>query len=472
MVSNFNDYLLIKENPDTITASGKNLWFNDSDAIPFFFQVNSNHTEVVKVFVGDFGESHRHINCPIPEPDPDFYDDIYDEDDAENSVQSSLSTKSKTSLTNCNPNEKRAYAGRLWLNNKIISFWVYPNVTLFKSMIESLEEELSIKIYNNNWVVEVLKDENEPDFDFKIRQPDDEEEDFYFGSRDTSRETRYSYDQVLIPIEKYIGSNDYPDEERIEHLKKWQDKEKEKKPGEIKVIGFGSDKTAIDRPHNIKYRQAIHQENNKYIKENPDYVNDKGTPYYNSSDTAIPFYFDVNEDHTKVEKIYIGEPGEYHGDIKNNGWGSHNKVYPGRLWLDGKIMAFWVYPNETLFKSMIRAIEYKLNIKIFNNRWRIEIQKMFGTIKRREFRPDNYSDYYNNDGGYSNAMIVPIEDFAGSEPVPEEEYFQHLKKWQDKEKDKKKGEIKVVGFGSDKTAIDKPHNIKWRQALHQENKKH
>ena len=47
------------------------------------------------------------------------------------------------------------------------------------------------------------------------------------------------------------------------HLKKWQDKEKEKKSGEQKVIGFGSDKTAIDRPHNIKYRQTIYQENAK-----------------------------------------------------------------------------------------------------------------------------------------------------------------------------------------------------------------
>ena len=44
-------------------------------------------------------------------------------------------------------------------------------------------------------------------------------------------------------------------------MKKWQDKEKEKKPGEIKVTGFGSDKTAIDRPHNIKYRQIIYKEN-------------------------------------------------------------------------------------------------------------------------------------------------------------------------------------------------------------------
>ena len=467
MVSNFNDYLLFKESPDNIHTGGVSLNFAESDAIPFFFEVNSNHTKVERIFVGDYGSAHREINCNIPDP-YDSYGNLVSPD----SLLGSLGTKPDSlDDTNCEDSQ-RAYAGRIWVKNKVISFWVYPNVTLFKSIIESLENELNLIIFDNDWFVEVLKDRNEPDFDFKIRQTDDDAEDFYFGSRDTSRETRYSYDETLIPIEQYIGSENPPEEFRIQHLQNWKDKEKEKKQGEIKVVGFGSDKTAIDRPHNIKYRQAIQQENNNYIKESPDHVYYKGTSYYNSSDKAIPFYFDVNEDHTKVEKIYIGEPGEYHGDIKNNGW--DNKVYPGRLWHDGKLMAFWVYPNETLFKSMVRAIEYKLNIKIFNNGWKIEIQEFYGTIKRRKFDTAFNVDYYYNDGGYSNAniKIIPIEDFAGSEPVPEEEYFQHLKKWQDKEKDKKKGEIKVVGFGSDKTAIDKPHNIKWRQALHQENKKH
>ena len=39
----------------------------------------------------------------------------------------------------------------------------------------------------------------------------------------------------------------------------WQEKDKLKK--EKGVHGFGSDKTAWDRPHNIKYRRAIYQEN-------------------------------------------------------------------------------------------------------------------------------------------------------------------------------------------------------------------
>ena len=427
MIIKFNNY--IKESPDVLIDDEEEYLWGAKDARPFFVDVNADHTKVNRIHIGNYGRSHDSM--------PYSYN-----------------------------NDSRAYAGRLWMYSKIISFWVYPNINLFRQIIKELENELGFKIFNDGWRIEILRNDKNKINRSKFN-PDDNG-DYYFGDRNFNRNRLYE----LIPIEQYVSSENQSEEDYNKHLKKWQDKEKEKKKGEIKVVGFGSDKTAIDRPHNIKYRQAIHQENNNYIKESPDHVYYKGTSYYNSSDKAIPFYFDVNEDHTKVEKIYIGEPGEYHGDIKNNGW--DNKVYPGRLWHDGKLMAFWVYPNETLFKSMVRAIEYKLNIKIFNNGWKIEIQEFYGTIKRRKFDTAFNVDYYYNDGGYSNAniKIIPIEDFAGSEPVPEEEYFQHLKKWQDKEKDKKKGEIKVVGFGSDKTAIDKPHNIKWRQALHQENKKH
>ena len=40
--------------------------------------------------------------------------------------------------------------------------------------------------------------------------------------------------------------------------------------------------------------------------------------------------------------------------------------------------------------------------------------------------------------------------------------------WDEKEKLKKKSGVK--GFGSSKTSWDSPMNIKWRQALYQENK--
>ena len=32
--------------------------------------------------------------------------------------------------------DNKAYAGRLWDEAKVISFWFYPNVTLFKQLIK------------------------------------------------------------------------------------------------------------------------------------------------------------------------------------------------------------------------------------------------------------------------------------------------------------------------------------------------
>ena len=37
---------------------------------------------------------------------------------------------------------------------------------------------------------------------------------------------------------------------------------------------------------------------------------------------------------------------------------------------------------------------------------------------------------------------------------------------------KEKQKLNINNFGSSKTAWDKPHNIKYRQAIYQENKKH
>ena len=203
------------------------------------------------------------------------------------------------------------------------------------------------------------------------------------------------------------------------------------------------------------------------ITENPDIVIDPNSHnHYNCGDyDSIPFSFEVNQNHTRVIATYIGEEGEYHGDTDSTLDGS----YPGRLWLDGKIISFWVYPNEKLFPSIIKSLEKELNIEIYDNDWVIEVIKNNDKIVITEFDP-NVSDYYGNKHNYGDTEIIPIEDYSGSYDVPEEIRVQHLKKWQDKEKEKKPGEIKVTGFGSDKTAIDRPHNIKYRQIIYKENK--
>ena len=84
---------------------------------------------------------------------------------------------------------------------------------------------------------------------------------------------------------------------------------------------------------------------------------------YKDSD-ARAFFITVNSDHTKVEKLYIGDEDDWHYDLKCGE--NEEKMYPGRLWLKGKIMAFWIYPNEVLFIDIIKKLEKKLRKKIFN----------------------------------------------------------------------------------------------------------
>jgi hypothetical protein len=63
--------------------------------------------------------------------------------------------------------DPESYSGRLWLDWKIISFWHYPNVTLFKRILNELSELLeeryneTFDIYNDDrWEIEVIPDNN------------------------------------------------------------------------------------------------------------------------------------------------------------------------------------------------------------------------------------------------------------------------------------------------------------------------
>ena len=207
------------------------------------------------------------------------------------------------------------------------------------------------------------------------------------------------------------------------------------------------------------------------IKESPDKVNLTEYSYLKWTNTdAIPFSFIVNNSHTTVENIFVGRRGYNHGSIKEQ-----NLSYAGRLWLSDKIISFWVYPNITLFNSIIENLENELNIKIFNNDWKIEV--IFtndGNIKKRDIKDNKFDFYFGTRDikNIRNYKIIPIEDYIGSEDVSEEEKIQHLMSCNDKELAKKLGKLHFPDhFGSKLTAWDSTHNIKWRQAIYQENKK-
>lgn len=216
------------------------------------------------------------------------------------------------------------------------------------------------------------------------------------------------------------------------------------------------------------------------IKETPDHVY-----YYDEENDieewdldfddqdALPFFADVNYNHTKVEEVHIGNYRQWHSNFKHKG---KNPAYSGRLWDDDehKVISFWVYPDIDLFRQIIKKLEEKLKIKIFNNNWLVEIiDDGNNKIPVTKFDPDNDEYFFreDEDPSYGDMKLIPIEEYAGSDDVPEELQIQHLMNWKEKELAKKIGKLHFKGFGSDKMAWDSKHNIKYRQTIYQEKKR-
>lgn len=155
--------------------------------------------------------------------------------------------------------------GRYWKFHKVISFWHYPSEEIWKNFIENLENKADLNIWNNNWLVEIPIDPNE-----KI--PEEKMHDFlenfknYYGINDAYlseiKPQKNFPEFALIPVEKYIGTKNPPEEHKIRHLMSWEEKEKAKKPKT-----FGSHK---NKP--LNWKQAMTSENlitnfNKFINE-------------------------------------------------------------------------------------------------------------------------------------------------------------------------------------------------------------
>jgi hypothetical protein len=214
MITKFVKFNLITESPDCVEVDDdkdNNFLYSDAEAIPFFASVDKDYSKILRMNVGKHGDKHN--------------DMLY-------------------------KGKNKAFAGRLWLYSRIISFWVYPNIKLFKQIIKQLEKKLKIKLFNNHWRIEVIIDNNgninREEYDSNLNN------DNFFRP-----DEQIKGDNQLISIEDYIGSQDQPEELRIQHMLNWKEKEKKK----TVVKGFGSDKTGWDKPHNIKYKQAIYQEN-------------------------------------------------------------------------------------------------------------------------------------------------------------------------------------------------------------------
>lgn len=169
-------------------------------------------------------------------------------------------------------------------------------------------------------------------------------------------------------------------------------------------------KTSINLDMGIIAKKIGHSYNtflkyeHRIIKESPDTVNLPNGDILKFDDPkSYPFGY-------LGSGLHIGKEGTYHvqefedeeGNIKVS---RRMFKYPGRIWLEGKIISFWQYPlDKNKLKDIIKELEKQLKIRIYNNGYKIEIVN--------ELVPEflyNRSEYNTMD-----STLIPLEDYTSS----------------------------------------------------------
>lgn len=101
--------------------------------------------------------------------------------------------------------------------------------------------------------------------------------------------------------------------------------------------------------------------------------------------------------------------------------------YPGRLWLDHKVITFWEYPPKEEMQKLLNDINDSYDEIDWSDGWRIEVRDVY--VEK----------------------LIPLEEYMGSESSSEEEMkAPHLLSPIEKEMLKKQGKLNIPpGFGSE-----------------------
>jgi len=388
------------ENPNHIYKNIKGEWidlsFEDDDAIPFFYDIELN-----TIFLGQ------------SKIDGIYY--IHPE--LIQIVNKHRSQKGYAPLSIYDTN--LLYSGRIWKGRKVISFWSYPDKEMFDIIINKLEDKSSVRIWGNDWLIEVvIGDDN-----ISIKN-------LPYNWKDNNAMEKGII--KMVPVDEYDKSENF---DREDHIKSPLNKSK-------KPTYYKTSKHKPKNITNIEYKgmmKNIYQESilsfGEYIKETPDYIYNRNTEWEMewSDDDARPFQYLTNDlfSGEKSGEFHLGNYGDNHPDMFPSGG-----LYSGRIWDDPskQIISFWDYPpNKEEFKKIIDQLERKTGHKIWNKDWKIEVL-VDKNINRWDIEAgdDMTSDL--------ESIIIPVVDYTGSEDTPKELLNMHLKD---------KSKLKVpTGFGS------------------------
>jgi hypothetical protein len=176
------------------------------------------------------------------------------------------------------------------------------------------------------------------------------------------------------------------------------------------------------------------------LNESPDNLKLNGNRYDANHESAYSFEVILDTDSNRVKDVIIAsESGRNHGDDENTdgemeggpqSWVNYEdtlprynfnwkKIYPGRIFLEPKILSFWVYPSKAELKTIISIFEKKMNISITDNGWFIEVY-------REGMKKKGKKDYHCNYDREDASEILPLEYYTGSNTPSEKEVLQHL----------------------------------------------
>jgi len=327
--------------------------------------------------------------------------------------------------------------GRLWLDEKIISFWVYDfsdiqmnarpndykkgfwndNQLSFKESLEIIQDS-----FNSNFAYEPINLFNW-NIDIPIENVNDND------NRKVFNDNTYTYYSIRF---KVISVKEFMKDMKVDnsglaaakqiHLMNAEEKEEYyKKHGKPK--GFGSDK----QWKNLKgvksltsdYNMTVAQKNFHYKKESMKYLKyfetcdeiftEQGAMLYDEKDDE---YYDIFPFVIKNKKVFVGDIATTHGDIYQK-YGLNNiNTIEGRVYENVKVISFWNLGNNKYdFKNNMDFFTFlgkELGYNFLDGEWRLDLE-----INSRELKKYEYYFTYNGYGGL--CVLIPITDFCNSD---------------------------------------------------------
>ena len=297
--------------------------------------------------------------------------------------------------------------GRIWMQEKIISLWEYPdNKTMFKLMIDKLNEQIETQLNNkqkidSSWKIDIPY----AAIDFLNRRPTYA---LNLAAKDRNEVEARNVKSYLIPI--YDWSPEIM-KNPVEYKKEWDAQHQKHimspsaKSGDV-VANIGSKKRPADLTAMQRHQMKSASENiNEWADEIHYKEGDRKHSLYARDDDALPFIYRISP-----KKTYFGDFGFNHDSMRVNlPYSKKGGSISGRLWADKKIISLWDYTDtKQEFMDMIDSINKELydseGFKI-DSSWNIDI-------------PIVESDYYNAKDAvdwlkdkYNESYLIPIFDW-------------------------------------------------------------